>query len=124
MDYLGLTALGIFVGTVVTKGLGYIDGLGTAAKAATLILGAALSGTVIVFLDRFAKKTPALGAYALGLLLGLMWTMAGVAVENITSGTHDRQLLGWLHLVAAVAASVVVALLVLPPAFRQVWRDS
>jgi hypothetical protein len=122
VDYLGLFSLGAFVGAIVTYGLRFIDGFSSFAQAVTLILAAALSGTSIVFLDRFANKTPALGAYAVGLMVALMWAYAKVGVENITSENPSLRVLGWAHIVGVVIVSVAAAALVLPGAYREVWR--
>lgn len=121
MDYLGLLALGGFVGAVVTYGLKFIDGFGSFAQAVTIILAAALSGTVVLFLDRFAHKTSALGAYSVGLLVALMWAYATVAVEHIKSDNSSLRLLGWAHMLGVVLITVAAAALVVPSAFREAW---
>ena len=121
MDYLGLLALGGFVGAIVTYGLKFIDGFSSFAQAITIILAAALSGTAIVFLDRFTNKTSALGAYCVGLLVALMWAYARVAVDNIKSDNSSLRLLGWAHIVGVVVVTAVAAALVLPSAFREAW---
>jgi hypothetical protein len=119
VDFLGLFSLGAFVGAIVTNGLRFIDGFGSFAQAVTLILAAALSGTSIVFLDRFANRTNALGAYAVGLMIALMWTYAKVGVDNISSGNPSLRILGWAHIIGVVIATIVAAALILPMAFRR-----
>ena len=124
MDYLGLLALGGFVGAIATYGLRFIESFETFAKALTTIFTAVLSGTVILFLDRFTNVGKALGAYSVGLLLALMWAYVGSAVDNIGSKNASLRLLGWGHIFGVVIVSIVAAALVLPPAFREVWAKA
>ena len=121
MDYLGLFALGAFVGAVVTYGLQFIKGYSDFTKGVVTILAAALSGSATAFLDRFSNHTKALGAYSVGLLIALMWAYAAVAVAHIQSADRGLRLLGWAHICGAVLASLTAAALVLPPAFRETW---
>lgn len=123
MDYLGLFALGGFVGAVATYGLQFIKDYAAFWKALTVILSATLSGAVVVFLDRFTQAGKALGAYSVGLLLALMWAYTGTAVENMKSTNKTIRLLGIGHVAACVLASLIVAALFLPPAFRDVLRE-
>ena len=99
----------------------FIDGFSSFAQAITIILAAALSGTAIVFLDRFTNKASAFGAYSVGLLVALMWAYAKVAVDHIKSDNPSLRLLGWAHIVGVVLVTVAAAALVLPSAFREAW---
>ena len=121
MDYLGMFALGGFVGSLVTFGLRFIGNFPTFAKALTMILGAALSGTVLLFIDRLDTGR-AMGAYCVGLLISLMWSYARVAMDNLKSSSPAFRALGWAHIVGVVLATLVAAALVLPPAFVEVWN--
>lgn len=120
MDYLGLFALGGFVGAVATYGLQFIKDYAAFWKALAVILSSALSGAVVVFLDRFTHVDKALGAYSVGLLIALMWAYTGPAIENMKSTNRTIRLLGIGHIAACVLASLIVAALFLPPAFRDV----
>jgi hypothetical protein len=120
MDYLGLFCLGAFIGALVTYGLKFVSGLAAWQQMLATIIAAVFTGAVVTFVDRF-KNSPALGAYAVGLLIALMWAYANVAIDNIRSPTRGLQLLGWSHIAGAALASVVAAALVLPPAFQQAW---
>ncbi|MGE4070720.1 MAG: hypothetical protein AB7E72_06045 [Lysobacterales bacterium] len=121
MDYLGLFALGGFVGALATYGLKFIKDFTVFTKALTIIVTSALSGSVILFLDRFAQATSALGAYSVGLLVALMWAYASSAVEQLHSQDRTIKLLGIAHIAACVLVSLVATALFLPPAFREVW---
>ena len=121
MDYLGLFCLGAFVGAIVTYGLKFISGFGTFAQAVTLIMAAALSGTAILFVDKFAGSIVALGAYTVGLLVAQVWAFAAVAMENIKSDNPSLRLLGWVHVVGVITITLIAVALVLPPAFREMW---
>ena len=120
LDYLGMFALGGFVGALVTFGLRFITGFPTFAKALTMILGAALSGTVLLFIERLDSGR-ALGAYCVGLLIALMWAYARLAITHIKSTDRGLKVLGWAHIVGVVLATLVALALVLPPAFREMW---
>ncbi|MGA7814530.1 hypothetical protein [Caballeronia sp.] len=121
MDFLGLFALGGFVGSIVTYGLRFVQGYDVFVRSITTILAAALSGTAIVFIDRFSAHTSALGAYCVGLVIALMWAYSRIAVEHIGSDKPEIRLLGWAHIFGMVLSSVIAAALVLPPAFRDAW---
>ena len=123
MDFLGLFALGVFVGCVATYGLQFISTYRNFAQGLTVILAATLSGTVVLFLDRFAQVGKALGAYSLGLLIALLLVYVPIALANIKSSQASIRWLGLAHIAACVLASLVAVALVLPPAFREVWAS-
>jgi hypothetical protein len=118
MDYLGMLCLGGFVGGIVTYGLHLIERFDTFARAVTTILAAALSGSVILFIDKF-NTGKALGAYCVGLLVALMWAFGNVALRNVQSKNPSLRILGWAHIVGVVVVTLVVAALFLPSAFRE-----
>lgn len=143
MDYLGLFALGCFVGTLATFGLRFIKDAETWKQGLTTMIASTLSGTAILFVERF-RTSNALGAYSLGLLIALLWTYADEAVckinakepetdaadpnaaKNTTPGmmnSYSYKFLGYAHLIFIVLASVIALALVLPPAFGDVWGD-
>lgn len=120
MDYLGLFCLGGFIGALVTYGLRFVEGLKGWQQLLATIIAAVFTGAVIAFVDRF-KASPALGAYAVGLLIALMWAYAQIAVTHIASDRRSTRLLGWAHIVGTTLVTIAAAALVLPPAFRQAW---
>jgi hypothetical protein len=50
-----------------------------------------------------------------------LWYFVRNAAANINSDHRADQLLGWAHLLGVLAATVLGLLLVLPPAFKDVW---
>lgn len=79
-----------------------------------MVLPAALGGTAITFLEIWDKAKHGMPSYAIGLLLGLMWVRAGIAMENLNHHEGRIRVLGWLHLGAVVLASIYCAYLFLP----------
>lgn len=122
MDYLGLACLGGFVGAVVTIGLKFIGNTSDYKQILLTILGAALSGTVLLFINRF-RNTRALGAYCVGLLVAYMWAYTAAGVEAFESDDPNTHLIGMLHLGGVGLVTIVAAVLFLPPAFREVWGN-
>ena len=122
MDYLGLFSLGAFVGAIATFGLRFMKDAQTWKQGLFVMIAATLSGTAILFVDRF-RNSEALGAYPLGLLISLMWAYADVAIANIKSDGKPSRIVGWLHLIGVTLASLIAAALVLPPAVRKAWSD-
>lgn len=142
MDMLGLFSLGCFVGTLATFGLRFIKDAETWKQGLTTMIASTLSGTAILFVERF-RTSGALGAYSLGLLIALLWTYSDEAVYKINAQTpqadatnpdaaknntapgmlesYSYKFLGYAHLVFIVIASAIALMLVLPPAFKDVW---
>lgn len=123
MDYLGLFCLGVFVGTIATLGVKYINDVSEWQKVLAAVLPAVLSGVAIAFVDRF-KYAPSLGAYPLGLVAALMWAYSDVGVKNFTCGENKgTKAIGFLHLLAASLVTISSAVLVLVPALKQVHAE-
>jgi len=127
-DNLGYVALGIFVGTVTSMAVNYVKDMQTSEKAITVVIPAALGGTAMTFLQLWDKAKHGMPAYAIGLLLGLLWVRVEVAVTNITQpqrgnppdrAPYDRTLgvIGFLHLLSVICISFYFAALLLPEAF-------
>jgi hypothetical protein len=57
----------------------------------------------------------------MGLLIGLMWVRAGIALDNIKADDIRMRRLGWAHLVSVILASVFAAWLFLPGALSVVF---
>ena len=121
MDYLGLFCLGAFVGALVTYGLPFVQGLGDWRTLLATIIAAVFTGVVIAFVDRF-RTSKAIGTYAVGLLVALMWAYSRTAVALIKGSNDAVQILGWAQLAGTVVVTAIALALVLPPAFRDVWR--
>lgn len=125
MDYLGLFCLGClgcFIGALVTYGLPFVNAVQSWQSFIATIIAAVFTGVVIAFVDRF-RTSKAVGAYAVGLLVALMWAYSSTAVKLIRDTTDNVfPILGWAQLAGTVVVTVVAVALVLPPAFRDAWR--
>jgi len=116
MDFLGMLALGLFVGTIISLGI-YNTKVDAWQKLGTMLsvtLGAAFGGTVFIFLEALGGKT--LGAarfmYPVGLILGMMWVYIRWAEEQMESGTPLEKKLGLGHLVLVLFITAVVLVIV------------
>lgn len=82
LPYIGFLCLGGFIGGVLNYGIQYIDSLDDFLKSINLIVGTAIAGSVLLFLqflskEKFVKEDKnAIYAYPLGLLLALLWLQA------------------------------------------------
>jgi len=123
MDYVGLFALGAFVGAIATVGLRYIRSVHTWMQGLATMIAATLSGTALLFVGHF-NNSKALGAYPVGLLIALMWAYADVALKNIKSPEKPLRKLGYLHIYGVAAASVLAVGLVLFLSIRDNWNDT
>jgi hypothetical protein len=124
MAYIGMLALGAFIGGLLIIGLDFMRSRNEFQKILFTVLGAAFSGVVMEFVRWVARTADSdvrrgISAYPLGLLLALLWWYAaGNAIPNIKGA---NRFLGWLHLIGVVIITVVVTTLVLPPAYRETW---
>jgi hypothetical protein len=121
MDYLGLFCLGAFVGGISTAALKMIQNIGQWQKVLVSVLPAVLSGVVLVFVDKF-RYSPALGCYPMGLLVALIWAYTDDAIKNCCSDELERKIIGWSHIIASGAISIVAGAIVVIPVFMQL-RD-
>lgn len=62
-------------------------------------------------------------SYAIGLLIGLMWVRANIAVENLKSPKPEEYLLGWLHMGAIIAASLIAFFAFVPEGYKYDLTD-
>jgi hypothetical protein len=108
-DLLGYFALGIFVGSITSHLIKFAKDFQSSASAIATILPAALGGTALTFLQLGDKAKHAMPAYAIGLLIGLMWALVRIAVENIKDTDGRIRLLGWLHIGSVSLLSVYSA---------------
>lgn len=120
MSYLGLLALGVFVGTLLSTAVRKTTSWSDAVKVIVAMLGAALSGTVFTFIEKMMGTTlgPALFMYPVGLAWSLLWLYADQAIENVKSSVANQQIVGWLHISGMILGTVLVLLLLLSQDFR------
>ncbi|WP_445372051.1 hypothetical protein ACH518_04700 [Methylomonas sp. HW2-6] len=120
MKYVGLLALGIFVGTIIAICVQKTaSDFADLAKIITAILSAALSGVVFSFIEKF-MKTPlgdALFMYPIGLAYSLLFAYAGTAMDNIKQD-GGLQFLGCLHVLAMAIGTLLVLLFLFSKRFR------
>ncbi|HTV81022.1 MAG TPA: hypothetical protein VME18_00095 [Acidobacteriaceae bacterium] len=123
MAYVGLLALGLFVGSVAV--LGFKQAQNDFVKGGPAILGAALSGVAMVFLERFLPKGTAADAvymYPIGLLVAVPWFYLPEIIE-FGVGSAEAQLrhraLMTLAIIGTVAITALAATLSFVPEFRQ-----
>ncbi len=115
MISLGLFALGIYIGAIVSYVMLKSKDM-TAAAAATGMIGAAMSGAPVVFADSFVPDAmqPALAMYPLGLAVALMSVFLSAAQDNISQpGVAKKDRSGWrctLGIAHAVGAALVYAI--------------
>lgn len=108
--------MGASWGHLSLYGLKFIGSAGDWKQILLTILGAALSGLVLVFIGRF-KTTGALGAYCVGLLVAYMWAYTPTGVEAFQSADPNTHIIGLLHLGGLALISLVSAALFLPTGF-------
>lgn len=115
MNYLGLLALGVFVGTLLCIAVRKTTDWSDAVKVAVAIIGAALSGTVLIFIEDKMGVTSgdAIFMYPVGLAWSLLWLYADQAIENVRSDNGNQRIVGWLHVGAMALGTVLMLLLLL-----------
>lgn len=118
MNYLGLLVLGIFVGCVITLGIGKTNGEIDPGRFITVVIGAALSGAVLPFIDHLGGQAlgDALFMYPIGLGYGMLCIYLEAASKNIRGGSKT---LGWLHVIAFAITTILLLLLLFVPQFRE-----
>lgn len=121
MSYLGLLALGVFVGTLLCIAVRRTTDWSDAVKVAVAIIGAALSGTVLIFIEDEMRVTSgdAIFMYPVGLAWSLLWLYADQAIENVRSDNGNQRIVGWLHVGAMVLGTVLMLLLLLSEDARE-----
>jgi hypothetical protein len=121
MSYIGLLALGIFVGTLLCIAVRKTTNWSDAVKVVVALLGAALSGAVFTFIEWVTggKLGSALYMYPVGLAWSLLFLYADEAVANVTSTNSKSRVVGWLHMSSMVLATVLVLLLLFSNDFRK-----
>jgi hypothetical protein len=123
--YLGMLALGGFVGGFLILGIEHTKGLDDFQKLLATVFGAAFTGAVSSFISylRGDRAGSEVYLYPVGLLLALMWAYGRVAVDNISSKEISIQFLGWSHMLGLVVINVLAVALVLNPAVSEIWKE-
>lgn len=116
MHWLGMCALGAFVGYVVTFGLVRITDWTKPANALAAVLSAAVGGIMFVFLQRIGSDAGSLALYSLGLGYGALCTNLRWVTEQHASKTQI--VFATLHVAAFAGATILLLLLFLSPTFR------
>jgi len=126
MSYVGLLALGIFVGTLLCIAVRKTTNWSDAVKVIIALLGAALSGTVFTFIDKILGSTlgNAVFMYPVGLAWSLLWLFAEQAIGNVRDPNINLRIVGWLHIIGMVVATVLVLMLLLWDGFRNLLPRS
>jgi hypothetical protein len=123
MAFVGMLAMGIFVGGVVTLGLRKAaTTIGDFLKMMTGVLTAAFGGVVVTFMDRFRPGGPSTGAidsrsffmYPVGLLIALLW----LYFEDVWTWGQPHPGLRWIGPAFIVLITILAAALALLPGFR------
>lgn len=109
MPYVGMLALGIFVGCVAV--LGFKQAENDFAKGGTAILAASLGGIAVAFLGKLqliaTSNADCIYMYPIGLLVAVPWFYMPEVI-NLT----NKKLMYW-----AIAGTVLVTLLATSLAF-------
>jgi hypothetical protein len=124
MEELGLFCAGVFIGSIATVSLKYIENSGDWRSTLAVILPAVFSGVALSFTKRFRNE--ALGCYPLGLAIGLMWNFMEVAKRDISFGDQTHLLVGIAQIVGTVAVTGFAVAVVGIPACRyarDLWRS-
>jgi hypothetical protein len=117
MGTLGMTALGVFIGAVITIGIRQIKDWSKLRQLLTTLISAALAGAAFTFIQYVGESGlgTAIFFYPVGLVLGLGWANAPAAAENLRS---NKPLIGWLHIVGLAALTFFVVAVLFSPSFR------
>src|SRR5262249_40529211 len=135
--YLGMMCLGLFVGGIVTRGLRFMDNEKNFKGGMGEILGAALSGSVFVFIkwvpgSHGSDADKSVYAYPVGLVVALLWTYAPAGIKMALTGRREgaggavdglTRALGIAHICALVVISFVAVGITLVPALEDLgWK--
>jgi hypothetical protein len=115
MAYVGLLALGIFVGSVAV--LGFKQAENDFAKGGTAILAAALAGVALTFLDKVtavAKNPDSIFMYPIGLLVAVPWFYMPEVIKL------PQKILMTLAIVGTVFVTALATSLAFIPPFRAI----
>jgi Mn2+/Fe2+ NRAMP family transporter len=122
MEYLGYASLGGFIGFLMALGLQFVTDMPAHKKALSYILAGAFGSVVFGFIQ-FLSSSSVRGifCYPIGLLLSLLWYYVRESTDNIKSDKKAMRYIGWAHLIGVILATTLALVLVLPPAFREIF---
>lgn len=126
MSYLGLLCLGVFVGTLLCIAVRKTTDWSDAVKVVVAMLGAALSGTVLIAIKGWIGVSAGdeIFMYPVGLAWSLLWLYTDQAIENVRSPVVNQQIVGWLHVGGMILGTVLVLLLLLSNDLRKRLPES
>lgn len=116
MLWLGMCALGAFVGYVVTFGLVRITDWSKPLNVISGILSAVVGGSIFLFIERMGGDHSALALYPIGLAYGALCTNMPWVAGQLT--TPLQKAFAILHVAAFGVATAFLFLLFLSPQFR------
>ncbi|MEO1641540.1 MAG: hypothetical protein AAFU41_20105 [Pseudomonadota bacterium] len=118
MSYLGLLCLGLFVGGVI--GMGVTEGKvwGSGPGAFATIFGAALGGSLGVFLQFAPDLGDAVFAYPMGLVLGFIWPFVRGSWGIVKEGDEGSFTFALGHVLVLLALSAFVLAMMMFPEMR------
>lgn len=128
MAFVGLLALGLFVGCVAV--LGFKQAQNDFAKGGTAILAATLGGVAVIFLDKLRLvvgiNAECIFMYPIGLLIAVPWFYMPDVLKLGDEMGPDKQYKGPLIMWLAITGTIVVTALgvcvAFVPEFRR-WLD-
>lgn len=120
MAFLGLFALGLFVGAVVSLAVKNTKDWTKLKSLFISFFGASFTGLVFVFVDYVGGRGlgSALFFYPVGLVVAHLWTFCDRAVEMLKDPNVGLKILGALHVAGVTISTVFVAALLFSPSLR------
>jgi hypothetical protein len=97
--------MGVFVGSITTIVLKFIDSSDDWRKSLAVLLPAVFSGVTAAFFKDFDKS--AVACYPVGLVIGLMWNYMYIAKENIADVSRIKKFIGWVQMIGTGLLTVI-----------------
>jgi hypothetical protein len=121
MLWLGMCALGVFMGSVITYGLRKIDDWKKPGNVFTSVVGAAVAGGVFTFIKYLGGDThpEAVAMYPVGLAYGMLCINLQWLTETDEEGGFFIGLIKLAHGIAWLGATALLLGLFFCPTFRQ-----
>jgi hypothetical protein len=120
MLWIGMCALGIFIGAVITYGLRKIEDWTKPGNVFSSVVGAAVAGGILGFIKYLGGDThpEAVALYPIGLAYGMLCINLTWLTED-NAKTWSLILVKIAHGVAFAGATYLLIRLFLDPSFRQ-----